>query len=152
LPCGKGQQMDQDFKQCLENKKITAFPRGKELVNKELSIAQRDLLDAKAGFENQRYKWPTIQAYYAMFHAARALIYSRGYREKSHYCLAVAVRTLFVDEGLMKAQAVRDFLNAMNLRESADYEAEFSQSGAKAVIASAERFIEKAATILNVEE
>jgi len=152
LPCGKGQQMDQDFKQCLENKKITAFPRGKELVNKELSIAQRDLLDAKAGFENQRYKWPTIQAYYAMFHAARALIYSRGYREKSHYCLAVAVRTLFVDEGLMKAQSVRDFLNAMNLREAADYEAEFSQSGAKAVIVSADKFIEKAATILNVEE
>ena len=87
-----------------------------------------------------------------MFHAARDLIYSRGYREKSHYCLAVAVKTLFVDEGLMKAQSVRDFLNAMNLRESADYEAEFSQSGAKAVIASAERFIEKAATILNVEE
>jgi uncharacterized protein (UPF0332 family) len=140
--------MDQDFNQCLENKKITAFPRGKELVNKELSMARSDLSDAKAGFDNQRYKWSTIQAYYAMFHAARALIYSRGYREKSHYCLAIAVRALFVDEGLMKAQSVRDFLNAMNLREAADYEAEFSQSGAKAVIASAERFIEKAMVIL----
>ena len=140
--------MDQDFNQCLENKKITAFPRGKELVNKELSMARSDLSDAKAGFDNQRYKWSTIQAYYAMFHAARALIYSRGYREKSHYCLAIAVRALFVDEGLMKAQSARDFLNAMNLRESADYEAEFSQSGAKAVIASAERFIEKAMVIL----
>ena len=148
MSCGKGQQMDQDFNQCLENKKITAFPRGKELVNKELSIAQNDLSDAKAGFDNQRYKWSTIQAYYAMFHATRALIYSRGYREKSHYCLAIAVRALFVDEGLMKAQSVRDFLNAMNLREAADYEAEFSQSGAKAVIASAERFIEKAMVIL----
>ena len=144
--------MDQDFNQCLESKKITAFPRGKELVNKELSIAQNDLPDAKAGFDNQRYKWSTIQAYYAMFHAARALIYSRGYREKSHYCLAVALRALFVDEGLMEAQAVRDFLNAMNLRQAADYEAEFSQSGAKAVIASAGRFIEKATVILNVEE
>ena len=140
--------MDQDFNQCLENKKITAFPRGKELVNKELSMARSDLSDAKAGFDNQRYKWSTIQSYYAMFHAARALIYSRGYREKSHYCLAIAVRALFVDEGLMKAQSARDFLNAMNLRESADYEAEFSQSGAKAVIASAERFIEKAMVIL----
>ena len=148
MSCGKGQQMDQDFNQCLENKKITAFPRGKELVNKELSMARSDLSDAKAGFDNQRYKWSTIQAYYAMFHAARALIYSRGYREKSHYCLAIAVRALFVDEGLLKAQSVRDFLNAMNLREAADYEAEFSQSGAKAVIASAERFIEKAMVIL----
>ena len=44
----------------------------------------------------------------------------------------------FVDEGKMDAQLVRDFLNAMNLREAADYEAEFSQSGAKVVIASAD--------------
>ncbi len=87
-----------------------------------------------------------------MFHAARALIYSRGYREKSHYCLAVALRTLFINESLMGAQSVHDFLNSMNLREAADYEAEFSQSGAKAVIGSAERFIEKATAILNIEE
>ena len=52
----------------------------------------------------------------------------------------------------MDAKTVRDFFNAMNLREAADYEAEFSQSGAKAVIASAGRFIEKAMAILNVEE
>ena len=144
--------MKQEFKQCLESKKIITFARGKELIEKEISIAQSDLSDAKAGFDNQRYKWSTIQAYYAMFHAARALIYSQGYREKSHYCLAVALRVLFVDEGKMDAKTVRDFFNAMNLREAADYEAEFSQSGAKAVIASAGRFIEKAMAILNVEE
>lgn len=40
----------------------------------------------------------------------------------------------------------------MNLREAADYEAEFSQSGARVVIASAEEFIEKAVAILNVTE
>ena len=68
--------MNQDFKQCLENKKIIVFPRGKELVEKELSIAESDLSDDKAGFDNQRYKWSTIQAYYAMFHVARVLTYS----------------------------------------------------------------------------
>jgi uncharacterized protein (UPF0332 family) len=87
-----------------------------------------------------------------MFHAARALIYSQGYREKSHYCLAIALRSLFVDEGKMDTKLVRDFLNAMNLREAADYEAEFSKSGAKAVIASAEKFIEKATAILGISE
>jgi hypothetical protein len=66
--------------QCLENKKIIPFARGKNLVKKELSIAKSDLSDAKAGYESERYKWSTIQAYYAMFHAARALIYSQGQR------------------------------------------------------------------------
>jgi len=144
--------VNEEFKHCLENKKIIPFARGKNLVKKELSVAKSDLSDAKAGYENERYKWSTIQAYYAMFHAARALIYSQGYREKSHYCLAVALRALFVDEGTVDAQLVRDFLNAMNLREAADYEAGFSQSGAKAVIASAEKFIVKAIAILGIRE
>jgi len=144
--------VNQEFEQCLENKKVIPFTKGKNLFKKELSVAKSDLADAKAGYENGRYKWSTIQGYYAMFHAARALVYSRGYREKSHYCLAVALRALFVDEGTMDAQSVRDFLNAMNLRESADYDADFSQSGAKAAIASAEKLIEKAAAILGVNE
>jgi len=144
--------VNREFKQCLEMKKIVSFARGKNLVRKELSVAKSDLEDAEAGYENGRYKWSTIQAYYAMFHAARALVYSQGYREKSHYCLAIALKALFVDEGTMEAQSVRDFLNAMNLREAADYEAEFSQAGAKAAIASAEKFIEKAAAILGISE
>ena len=65
--------MNQEFKQCLESKKIIPFARGKKLVEKELSIAQSDRSDAKAGFENQRYKWSTIQAYYAVFHTPFSL-------------------------------------------------------------------------------
>jgi len=143
--------VNQEFKQCLENGKIASFPKGKGLVEKELSVARSDLLDAKAGYEDGRYKWSTIQAYYAMFHAARALIYSRGYREKSHYCLLVALRALFIEEGKLDAQTGRDFLNAMNLREAADYQSEFSMEGAKAAIAAAERFIEKATAIPGIE-
>ncbi len=48
--------MNQEFKQCLENKKIIPFARGKNLVKKELSIAKSDLSDAKAGYESERYK------------------------------------------------------------------------------------------------
>jgi len=143
--------VNQEFKQCLENKKIIPFERGKELIKKELTISESDLLDAKAGFQEKRYKWSTIQAYYAMFHAARALVYSKGYREKSHYCLSVALRALFVEEGKLDAQSGRDFLNAMNLREAADYEAEFSEAGATAVIAAAEKFISKTSGLLGLK-
>jgi len=144
--------MNPEFKQCLENDKILPFTMGKKLVRKEISVARSDLFDAKAGYENERYKWSTIQGYYAMFHSARALVYSEGYREKSHYCLAVALRALFVDKNKMDAQFDRDFLNAMNIRESADYESDFSQAGAKAVIASADKFIERAIAILGLSE
>ena len=143
--------MNPEFEKLLANGKILAFPRGEDLVKKELAVAQSDLSDAKAGFENQRYKWTTIQGYYAMFHAARSLIYSRNYREKSHYAISVALKALFVEEGKLDIKYVRDLLNAMNLREAADYEADFSREGAEAVIQAAERFIANAAIILRQE-
>jgi uncharacterized protein (UPF0332 family) len=143
--------MNPDFDKFLESGKIIVFPRGKELVRKELAVAQSDLLDARAGFENQRYKWSTIQGYYAMFHAARALLYSRNYREKSHYAISVAIKALFVEENKLDIRYVRNLLNAMNLREAADYEADFSCEGADAVIKSAEEFIRKASFILEFD-
>ena len=48
--------MNQDFKQCLENKKIIPFERGKVLVKKEFSTSESDIRDAKAGFQEKRYK------------------------------------------------------------------------------------------------
>ena len=140
--------MNPEFNKFIENGKIIAFPKGKDLVRKELAVARSDLTDAKAGFGSQRYKWSTIQGYYSMFHAARALIYSRNYREKSHYSISIALKALFVEEGKLDIRYVRDFLNAMNLRESADYEADFSREGAEAVIKSAEDFILIADSIL----
>ncbi len=144
--------MNIEFQKCLEKNKITLFPKGKRLAGKEISVARSDLFDAKAGYENERYKWATIQAYCAMFHAARALIYSSGYREKGHYCLAVALKALYVENKKLDTQSVRDFLNAMNLREVADYESHFSKDGAAAVINSAEKFIERATAILGCSE
>ena len=143
--------MNPDFNKCLENGKIIVFEQGKDMVRKEFSISESDLGDAKAGFQEKRYKWATIQGYYAMFHAVRALVYSKGYREKSHYCLSVALRTLFIEEGYLDSKSGRDFLNAMNLREAADYSAEFSAAGATAVIAAAEKLIVKSKVLLGVE-
>jgi hypothetical protein len=54
--------VSQEFKQCLEGGEIISFPSGKELVGKEIAVAWSDLSDAKADYENQRYKWSTIQA------------------------------------------------------------------------------------------
>ena len=86
-----------------------------------------------------------------MFHAARALIYSKNYRERSHYAVTIALKTLFVEESLLDIRYVRDLMNAMNLREAADYQAEFSQEGSEAVIKAAGDFITNAARILKLE-
>ena len=93
--------MNPEFERCLRSQKIKVFSRGKTLAGKELKVAASDLEQAKITFKNDNYKWATIQCYYSMFHSARALLYARNYRERSHHCLIVAIRSLYVEEKLL---------------------------------------------------
>jgi len=140
--------MRQEFRECLNRGKINHFPQGERLVDKELNSARGDLEDAKFGFGHSRFKRSTIQGYYSIYHASRALIYSKGYRERSHYCLFVALQELFVDRGILSADLVESFRNSMRLRETADYRSDFSEEGALSVIDRAEKMLKKAEEIL----
>ncbi len=140
--------MNHEFQRCLERKKIVPFEKGHTLVEKELRTAHEDLEIAKQGLSFEKYKWPTIQAYYSQFHSARALLYSRGYRENSHFCLLVAIKAIFVEQDLLKIGYTDAFYAGMILRENADYRSDFSKSGALAVIRNAEDFLNKATAIL----
>ncbi|MCK9582182.1 MAG: HEPN domain-containing protein [Endomicrobiales bacterium] len=84
-----------------------------------------------------------------MFHCARALIYSAGYREKSHYYLLVALRALFVGPKMLDEKLIVEFHEAMALREGADYHSEFSKEGAESVIESAREMLKKSKNILH---
>ena len=84
-----------------------------------------------------------------MFHSARALLYSKSYREKSHFCLIEAVRTMFVETGRLNAALVESLLEAKNLREAADYYGDFSELNGRKLIKKAEEFLKIAKKILN---
>jgi len=141
--------MSQDFKEALEKKRIFHFSKAKSLVDKELKVALDDLAEAKDRFKNERYKYATINAYYATFHAARALLFSKGYRERSHYALYIAIEALFVDTGLLDKRYSHILKDSMSLREDADYGGEFSKDGASLSINNAEEFIKKAKDALS---
>ena len=56
-----------------------------------------------------------------MFHSARALLYSKGYREKSHYYLLVAMHALFVKNKLGTSKNPRLSLRVTNGSEAIPY-------------------------------
>ena len=137
-----------EFQKCLENKKIKPFPKGKTLVSKELEITGDDWKIAKESLNKKNYKWSIIQSYYSMFHAARALLYNQGYREKSHYCLVVGIRKLYVNKNLLGHTLIEALQLGKTLRDNADYYADFSQTGAKNMLDKAKEFLEKTKEIL----
>jgi len=45
--------------------------------------------------EIKEYTMAEIAGYNSIFHSLRALLFSKGYKEKSHYCLMITVEELF---------------------------------------------------------
>ncbi|PIU22574.1 MAG: hypothetical protein COT14_00495 [Candidatus Diapherotrites archaeon CG08_land_8_20_14_0_20_30_16] len=104
-----------------------------ELINKELEESEKDLKNAKESFEDGNHKWSIIQAYYCIFHIARALIYKKGYREKSHYALYLLLDE-FCRKRMLESKYIIYFKAAMYARQDADYDAVYSEDVAKEIL------------------
>lgn len=144
--------MSPRIRRLLEERRLVRTRISRNRVIKEMDGARYDLERAQKSLSDGDFKWATVQAYYAMFHSARALLYSRGYREKSHRALLTAIRELFLRSGELDNDHVEDLSNAMDLREEADYGMTFSETNAGEVVGNAMNFIQRIEEILDIEE
>ena len=142
--------MNPEFEECLRRNKIRKFSRGKVLVAKTLGTAQHDLETAKKTLKDKGYKWATIQSYYSMFHSARALLYAKNYRERSHHCLIVAIRALYVETRFLPASLIEALGKGKRLREDADYYDRWSKEGAEFALKAAKDFTEVAQELTKI--
>jgi len=117
------------------------------MIGDELAVAESDLAAATGSLKRADHKWATVQGYYSIFHAARALLFARGYREKSHRGLQAMLQDLYSNE--IPQRMFDDFRDAMIMRESADYGLVSSVEGAEDVLWRAKEFLRKAKGLLN---
>src|SRR3989304_9260215 len=136
------------FKRYIEEGRLTRIEIDRKLILKEDEGATSDLEEAKDSLRRKKFKWATVQGYYSMFHSARALLYSKGFREKSHYALLVALRELFRNQ--LELEIMQDFEEAMNLREEADYGLVFSEEASTRIVTNATKFLERTREILRL--
>lgn len=142
--------MSLEFEDCLKRGKIKEFSQGRSLSGKELKTAENDLRESQESYKDEKYKWATIQAYYSMFHSARALLYNRNYKEKSHYCLIIALRVLYVETRHLSVSFIEVLQRAKELRENADYYDEWSKISAQELVTKAAEFLEEAKKIISI--
>ncbi|MFQ6088618.1 MAG: HEPN domain-containing protein [Candidatus Methanofastidiosia archaeon] len=118
------------------------------MIKKELEGAKYDLMSAEESLRNGDYKWSSVQAYYSFFHSAKALVLKKGYREKSHYCLLVALRELYVKTRKLDPEFADNFEISMDIRHEADYALIFDKESARITIENARKFLYKTQTLL----
>lgn len=60
--------------------------------------------------------------------------FKAGYREESHFALKIALKELYIDNGLLDKEIYKTLESGMDLRELADYKESFSQVAAESLI------------------
>ena len=95
------------LKECLKKGLIKKDPRAPERIESSLETAERFLRSAERNFEIEEYEMAEIAAYNSAFHSARALLFSKGYTERSHYCLGIALGSLYDGQ-------IRDLFNTFD--------------------------------------
>ena len=88
-----------------------------------------------------------VKAYYAMFHAARAVLFRLGYREKRHFVIPAVLEELS-KQGKLEASYVSDLNAALYGREEADYHYGYSEEMAKQSVELAKNFIKRMKQLL----
>lgn len=138
-----------EFDRCLEKRGLTRVSTGREqIARSELGTAADDLDTARSLLAGGGFKWATVTAYYAMFHAAKALVLRRGYVERTHYCLGVAFRELYAHD--RETRLLADGLEAARVRrEDADYRGDFDEASARDVCRLAQRLLKFASRELD---
>ncbi|MBW2981269.1 HEPN domain-containing protein [Candidatus Woesearchaeota archaeon] len=131
-----------DIKECLEKNFLAKTKPDKDLIEKEFSEAEYDLEKAKKAFEDEDYKWAIIKSYYCIFHAARAVLFKLGLKEKRHFAVGVVLEDLNKN-GKLESKYVNEFNAAISSREDADYHYVYSKETAEYDLKIAQDFLER---------
>lgn len=94
----------------------------KELIKGYLEKAERKLKVAEKLLRSDDYEDAVSRAYYAVFHAAQALLLTEGERAETHKGVVTLFGLLFVKTGKFKKDLGKYLANLKDERESGDYE------------------------------
>jgi len=102
-----------NFEDCIKKGLIKREPEAKSWVKKEIDTAERFLKSAKRTMGIEEYDVAELAAYLSAFHATRALLYAKGFKERSHVCLGIAIKALYDDEMLKEYMNTFDRIREM---------------------------------------
>lgn len=138
------------FEDCIEKRFIKEDHRAVERVENSLKIAERFLKSARKNIEIEEYEMAEIAAYNSAFHTARAMLFAKGYVERSHYCLGIALRYLY-----RKRDKILELINTFDKIRLSRHNVQYggllvSREEAEFVVGFAEEFLRVAGEELGI--
>ncbi len=123
-----------------------------EEIKLHVKLAEEELASANALLELGYYRNAISRAYYSMFHAAKALLLTKGIDPKKHSGVVKMFGLHFVTEGFVEEIYAKAFNRAFALRSRADYDIYYSPASeeAREIVESAEAFLERIKSALEM--
>ncbi|MFH1669752.1 MAG: HEPN domain-containing protein [Candidatus Woesearchaeota archaeon] len=114
-----------------------------EKARQSLKVAKAKLEEARRSLDAKIYEGTIVFAYMSMFHAARAILFSDGYTEKSHFAVIAYLEEKHTST--LRSDMISRFNTLRSQRHECLYglEAEFSEEDAIQSIADAKEFLRK---------
>jgi len=118
----------------------------KNYAKASLERAEKALKSAKLLQESGELEDAASRAYYAMFHAARAILFSKGISAKTHRGTISLFGEKIVKQGILTEEYADMLRKAFDLRQKSDYElyTQLNEQAIKETIKNAENLIKKA--------
>jgi uncharacterized protein (UPF0332 family) len=115
-----------------------------------LKKANQKLQTSKKLYDDEEYEDAISRAYYAMYHAARALLLTKNIEPKTHKGVLTSLGQFFIKTGTLERAYGKMLAYAKELRENGDYSEYYvaAEEDAKIVIDDAQKFIEEIKSIL----
>lgn len=128
--------------------------RARELSKYRFETSLEALSDAKIMYENERYKNTLNRAFYAIFHAIRAVNALSGFDSSKHSGVIAYFNQNYVKEGVFTKELSKIIRMASENREKADYLDFFiaSKEEAERQILRAEEFVDAIKMYLESEK
>jgi uncharacterized protein (UPF0332 family) len=138
-----------DIDECIKKRLLRKIEPNQNKSDSSVKTAEMKLEEAKQLFASEFFNSSVISAYTSMFHIARALLYSEGFQEKSHYAVYIYLKEMYSDK--ISLSLINSFFNYQSQRHAVLYELEY-QAASKDVenlILDAEEFLYKVKELLS---
>lgn len=83
---------------CFRFRLLRKIQPDKEKAKKSLEIARKRIVEAEKALKVKIYKFTIMESYASMFHASRALLYTDGIQEKSHFSVYIYLKEKYSDK------------------------------------------------------
>ena len=114
-----------NYNDCMKEGLLRKIPPSKDKAAQSLKKAQEWLKEAENSLKGNAYSSSILASYMVMFHAARAILFFDGFREKSHACVARYLEEKYVKTGKLDKKWIELLDYSREIRHDDQYDLSF---------------------------